>query len=215
MSFLHPLQTFHPVYFCMDKKKFKLKNSKKMGNQTRESSVSKKSVVQNDSVAKLQKITPNLWFDKQAEDAARFYTSIFKNSRIGKISRYGKEGFEQHGMPAGTVMVIEFELEGQKFTGLNGGPHFKFSEAISFIVNCETQEEVDDYWNKLSEDGDPKAQMCGWLKDKFGLSWQIVPLALSQLISDPDREKAGRVMNAMLKMKKIDIKGLKDAYDNT
>ncbi|MEP7231959.1 MAG: VOC family protein [Ginsengibacter sp.] len=185
-----------------------------MGNQTREASVSKKSVIQNDSIAKLQKITPNLWFDKQAEDAARFYTSIFKNSRIGKISRYGTEGVEQHGMPEGTVMVIEFELEGQKFTGLNGGLHFKFSEAISFIINCETQEEVDYYWNKLSEDGDPKAQMCGWLKDKFGLSWQIVPLSLSQLMSDPDREKAGRVMNAMLKMKKIDIKGLKDAYDN-
>ena len=184
-----------------------------MATQTSEASISKKSAIQNGSGAILQKIMPNLWFDKQAEDAARFYTSIFKNSRIGKISRYGKEGFEQHGMPEGTVMVIEFELEGQKFTGLNGGPHFKFSEAISFIVNCKTQEEVDHYWNKLSEGGDPKAQMCGWLKDKFGLSWQIVPLALSQLMSDPDREKAGRVMNAMLKMRKIDIKGLEDAYD--
>lgn len=168
---------------------------------------------QNGSGIKLQKITPNLWFDRQGEDAAKFYTSVFPNSRIGKISRYGKEGFEQHGMPEGMVMVIEFELDGQKFTGLNGGPHFKFSEAISFIVNCDTQEEVDHYWEKLSQGGDAKAQMCGWLKDKFGLSWQIIPQALSQLMSDPDREKAGRVMNAMLKMKKIDIQGLKDAYD--
>lgn len=163
---------------------------------------------------KLQRITPNLWFDRQAEDAAKFYTSIFKNSSIGKVSRYGKEGFEQHGMPEGTVMVIEFELEGQKFTGLNGGPHFKFTEAISFIVNCETQEEVDHYWNKLSEGGDPNAQMCGWLKDKFGVSWQIIPFALSKLMSDPDREKAGRVMNAMLKMKKIEIEALEDAYND-
>ncbi len=185
-----------------------------MATHTSEAPVAKKSSGQNGSGAKLQKITPNLWFDKQAEDAAKFYTSIFKNSRIGKISRYGKEGFEQHRMQEGTVMVVEFELEGQKFTGLNGGPHFKFSEAISFIVNCDTQEDVDYYWNKLSEGGDPNAQMCGWLKDKFGLSWQIVPLTLSQLLTDPDREKAGRVMNAMLKMKKIDIKELKDAYHN-
>lgn len=167
---------------------------------------------QDGSGVKLQKIISNLWFDRQAEDAAKFYTSIFKNSVIGKISRYGKEGFEQHGMPEGTVMVVEFQLEGQKFTGLNGGPHFKFSEAISFIVNCESQEEVDYYWGKLSEDGDPKAQMCGWLKDKFGLSWQIIPVILGELISRPDAAKAGRVMNAMLKMKKIDIKGLEDAY---
>ncbi|MEP7253485.1 MAG: VOC family protein [Ginsengibacter sp.] len=182
-----------------------------METNTTKVTLSKNATNQNGSSIILQRITPNLWFDRQAEDAAEFYTSIFKNSRIGKISKYGKEGFEQHGMPEGTVMVIEFELEGQKFTGLNGGPHFKFTEAISFIVNCETQDEVDHYWNKLSDGGDAAAQMCGWLKDKFGLSWQIVPQALSQLLSDPDRNRAGRVMNAMLKMKKIDIKGLKDA----
>ena len=185
-----------------------------MATNTGEVTASKEIKNQNGTGIKLQRITPNLWFDRQAEDAAKFYTSIFKNSKVGKISRYGKEGFEQHGMPEGTVMVIEFELEGQKFTGLNGGSHFKFTEAISFIVNCETQDEVNYYWNKLSEGGDPAAQMCGWLKDKFGLSWQIVPQALSQLLNDPDREKAGRVMNAMLKMKKIDIKDLKDAYND-
>lgn len=192
-----------------------------MTTQTSNAKASTQTKSQNGSNTKLQKITSNLWFDMQAEDAAKFYTSIFsqrdgssKNSGIGKISHYGKEGFEQHGMPEGTVMVIEFQLAGQKFSALNGGPHFKFNEAISFIVNCESQDEVDYYWEKLSEGGDAKAQMCGWLKDKFGLSWQIVPVVLGELISDPDAAKAGRVMNAMLKMKKINIKGLKDAYDN-
>lgn len=164
-------------------------------------------------MATMQKITANLWFDKQAEEAANFYVSIFKNSNIGKTSRYGKEGYEVHKMPEGTVMVIEFELEGQKFVGLNGGPAFRFSEAISFIVNCTSQEEVDYYWEKLTAGGDEKAQQCGWLKDKFGLSWQIVPTALSQMLEGPDRKKAGRVMNAMLQMKKIDIKALEQAAE--
>jgi predicted 3-demethylubiquinone-9 3-methyltransferase (glyoxalase superfamily) len=166
-----------------------------------------------DPMATMQKISSCLWFDKEAEDAAKFYTSVFKNSRIGKMSRYGKEGFEIHQQPEGKVMTVEFELEGQKFLGLNGGPIFKFSEAISFVVNCDSQEEVDHYWDKLNEGGDPKSQQCGWLKDKFGLSWQVVPTILSELLSDPDKQKAGRVMNAMLQMKKLDIAALKQAYN--
>src|SRR5215217_2959569 len=162
-------------------------------------------------MATMQKLTTNLWFDNQAEEAAKFYTSVFKNSRIGRISRYGKEGFEVHQRPAGSVMTVEFWLEEQGFVALNGGPHFKFNEAVSFIVNCEDQEEVDYYWNKLSEGGDEKAQICGWLKDKFGLSWQIVPTALAKMMSDPDREKAGRAMQAMLKMKKLDLPALQRA----
>ena len=160
-----------------------------------------------------QKIISNLWFDSQAEDAAKYYTSIFKNSRILKITYFGKEGFEIHGRPEGSVMTIEFELEGQKFVGLNGGPLFKFNEAVSFIVNCETQEEVDYFWNQLSEGGDPRAQQCGWLKDKFGLSWQITPKRLMELMGDPDKEKAHRVANAMLKMHKIVIADLEKAYN--
>lgn len=159
----------------------------------------------------LQKITPNLWFDKEAEEAAKFYTSVFKNSSIGKTSHYGKEGFEIHQMPAGTVLTIEFELEGQKFLGLNGGPVFKFNEAISFIISCETQEEIDYYWNKLTDGGDEKSQQCGWLKDKFGVSWQVVPSLLGELLSSSDKEKSGRVMKAMLKMKKIIITDLEIA----
>jgi predicted 3-demethylubiquinone-9 3-methyltransferase (glyoxalase superfamily) len=158
-------------------------------------------------------ITPCLWFDNQAEDAARFYTGIFKNSRIGKISRYSDAGREVHGRPAGSVMTVEFELNGQPFTALNGGPHFKFTEAISFQIMCQTQDEVDHYWSQLSQGGDLNAQQCGWLKDKYGLSWQVVPTALVELMSDPDREKAGRVMQAMLKMKKIDITALKRAAE--
>lgn len=161
-----------------------------------------------------QKITANLWFADQAEEAANYYTSIFKNSSIGRITRYGKEGFDIHHQPEGKVMTVEFELEGIKYFALNGWPEFKFNEAISFIVNCETQEEVDYYWNKLTQGGDPKAQECGWLKDKFGLSWQIIPTILDELISDPDAEKAGRVMNAMLGMKKLDIEKLQAAYNN-
>ena len=157
-----------------------------------------------------QRITPCLWFDTQAEEAASFYVSIFGNSRIGKISRYGKEGFEIHGKKAGTVMTAEFEIEGQKFIALNGGPHFKFNEAVSFQVFCETQAEIDHLWHKLSEGG--AESRCGWLKDKFGLSWQIVPKALPQLLTDENAEKAQRVMKAMLQMGKLDIAALKQAH---
>ncbi len=162
-------------------------------------------------MATMQKITPNLWFDNQAEEAAGFYTSVFKNSEIGTISRYGKEGYDVHHMPEGTALTVAFELEGQPFLGLNGGPVFRFTEAVSFVVQCSDQQEVDYYWEKLTSGGDEKAQQCGWLKDKFGLSWQIVPTALGKLLSDPDRAKAGRVMAAMLQMKKIDIAALETA----
>jgi predicted 3-demethylubiquinone-9 3-methyltransferase (glyoxalase superfamily) len=160
----------------------------------------------------IQKITPCLWFDDQAEEAVGFYTSIFKNSRIVGMSRYGEEGREIHGKPAGTVMTVAFELDGQAFTALNGGPIFKFNEAISLQVSCETQQEVDHYWTALSQGGDPNAQQCGWLKDRYGLSWQIVPRVLVEMMSGPSSEKSERVMKAMLQMKKIDIDGLKRAY---
>ena len=155
----------------------------------------------------MHKITPFLWFDHQAEEAMYFYTSIFKNSKIGNVTRYGEAGPG----PKGSVMTASFELEGQPFTALNGGPHFKFTEAISFYVNCETQEEVDELWDKLTEGGEEV--QCGWLKDKFGLSWQIVPTVLGKLLNDPDPEKAKSVTQAMLQMKKIDIEGLKRAYE--
>jgi predicted 3-demethylubiquinone-9 3-methyltransferase (glyoxalase superfamily) len=160
-----------------------------------------------------QKITPCLWFDDQAEEAVEFYTSIFRNSRIVKTTRYGEAGYDVHGKPAGTVMAVAFELDGQAFTALNGGPIFKFNEAISFQVNCETQEEVDYFWAKLTEGGDEKAQQCGWLKDKYGVSWQIVPAVLLEMIDDSNSEKSQRAMKAMLQMKKIDIDTLKRAYD--
>jgi predicted 3-demethylubiquinone-9 3-methyltransferase (glyoxalase superfamily) len=161
----------------------------------------------------VQPITPCLWFDSQAEEAARYYTSIFENSRIGTITRYSEAGRDVHGQPAGKVMTVAFELNGQPFTALNGGPHFKFNEAISFQIMCRTQEEVDRYWNKLSQGGDPQAQQCGWLKDKYGLSWQVVPTVLVEMMSDPDREKADRTMEAMLQMKKIDISALERAFE--
>jgi len=160
----------------------------------------------------IQRISPCLWFDDQAEAAAAFYTAIFNNSKVVNVSRYGEAGREVHGRPPGTVLTVAFELDGQSFTALNGGPVFKFNEAISLQVNCATQEEVDYYWEKLSAGGDDKAQQCGWLKDRFGVSWQIVPVVLVQMISDPDPAKAGRAMEAMLKMKKLDIAGLKRAY---
>ena len=160
----------------------------------------------------LQRITPCLWFDDQAEEAAGFYTSIFRNSKIVQVARYGEAGHEAHGKPAGTVMTVAFELDGQTFTALNGGPVFKFNEAVSFQVNCETQDEVDHYWSKLSQGGDAAAQQCGWLKDRYGVSWQIVPRALVEMLTDPDPGKSGRVMEAMLQMKKIDIAALKRAY---
>jgi predicted 3-demethylubiquinone-9 3-methyltransferase (glyoxalase superfamily) len=154
----------------------------------------------------MQKITPNLWFDTQAEEAARFYTSIFKESKVVSVSHYGEAGPR----PAGTVMTANFELEGQEFTALNGGPEFKFNEAISLLVNCETQKEVDEFWEKLSEGGEKGP--CGWLKDKYGVSWQIVPTVLEEMLQDEDAEKANRVMKAMLQMSKIDIAGLEKAY---
>ena len=154
----------------------------------------------------MQKITPFLWFDNNAEEAARFYTSIFKNSKILNVSRYGDAGPG----PTGSVMVVSFQLEGQQFTALNGGPQFKFSEAFSFVVNCETQQEIDDYWSKLTAGGGRESE-CGWLKDKFGFSWQIVPTALGKLMSDKDPEKSGRVMQALLQMKKLDIAMLEQA----
>jgi predicted 3-demethylubiquinone-9 3-methyltransferase (glyoxalase superfamily) len=153
----------------------------------------------------MQKITPCLWFDDQAEEAANFYTSIFKNSRILDVSRYGEAGPR----PAGMVMTVSFELDGQEFVALNGGPEFTFDEAISFQVDCETQAEVDDFWSRLSEGGEEGP--CGWLKDRFGLSWQIVPRRLIELINDPDREKSQRAMSAMLGMKKIDIAAVEQA----
>jgi predicted 3-demethylubiquinone-9 3-methyltransferase (glyoxalase superfamily) len=158
-------------------------------------------------------ITPCLWFDNEAEEAAKFYTSIFPNSRIITTSRFGEEGKEIHGKEAGSVMTVEFELDGNRFTGLNGGPNFKFNEAISFQIPCETQEQIDHYWSKLTEGGDPNAQQCGWLKDKFGLSWQVTPTIIGKLLTSPDKEKSGRAMNAMLQMKKMDIAELQRAYD--
>ena len=160
----------------------------------------------------IQKITPCLWFDDQAEEAAKFYTAIFKDSRLVAIARYGEAGHEVHGRPAGSVMTVEFELDGQAFTALNGGPIFKFNEAISFQVNCETQEEVDYYWEKLAEGGDEKAQQCGWLKDKYGASWQVVPTVLPEMMSDAESEKSQNVFTAMMQMKKLDIAELQRAY---
>ena len=159
-----------------------------------------------------QRIAPCLWFDNQAEEAARFYTSIFPNSRILHTSYYGKAGYEIHRRPEGSVMTVAFELDGQPFTALNGGPLFKFNEAISFEISCDAQEEVDAYWQKLGAGGDPRAQQCGWLKDQYGVSWQVVPRVVTEMILDPDREKSGRAMEAMLKMKKLDIAALERAY---
>jgi predicted 3-demethylubiquinone-9 3-methyltransferase (glyoxalase superfamily) len=161
----------------------------------------------------MQKITPFLWFSDQAEEAANFYVSVFKNSKILSVNRYqgGKELEEISGRKEGSVMTVEFELDGQHFSALNGGEVFKFTEAISFVINCDTQEEVDHYWNKLTESGDAKAQQCGWLKDKYGVSWQVVPKALNELMSSKDPGVAQKVTHAMLQMKKLDIKALKDA----
>lgn len=155
----------------------------------------------------MQKITPFLWFNDNAEEAMKLYTSIFKNSKVGKVARYGDAGPG----PKGTVMTASFSLDGQEFLALNGGPKFKFTEAVSFVVNCETQKEIDEFWEKLSAGG--QESECGWLKDKFGLSWQIVPTVLGTLMSDPDRTKSQRVMSALLKMKRLDIATLQRAYD--
>jgi predicted 3-demethylubiquinone-9 3-methyltransferase (glyoxalase superfamily) len=155
----------------------------------------------------MQKISPFLWFDHQAEEAVNFYVSVFRNSKVRNVARYGDAGPG----PKGSVMTVSFELEGQQFTALNGGPHFKFTEAVSFVVNCETQDEVDELWDKLSEGG--QTQQCGWLKDRFGLSWQIIPSDLPELIGDPDPRKSQRVMEAMLQMTKIDVAKLRQAYE--
>jgi predicted 3-demethylubiquinone-9 3-methyltransferase (glyoxalase superfamily) len=160
----------------------------------------------------MQKITPCLWFDDQAEEAVNFYVSIFKNSRVGNITRYGEEGVKVSGRPKGTVMTVMFQLDGQEFMALNGGPVFKFTEAISFIVYCKTQKEIDELWRKLSEGGDEKAQQCGWLKDKYGVSWQIVPTVLAEVLQDKDPRRSERVMKALLRMKKLEIETLKQAY---
>lgn len=163
-------------------------------------------------MATTQKISPCLWFDDQAEAAANFYLSIFKNAKITKVVRYGEEGHEIHGRPPGSVMTVAFELDGQAFTALNGGPVFTFNEAVSLQIFCDTQEEVDHYWNSLSEGGDPRAQQCGWLKDKYGVSWQVMPRVLLELTDDPGSEKSQRATHAMLQMKKLDIARLQAAY---
>ena len=155
----------------------------------------------------MQKIVPNLWFDTEAEDAANYYVSIFKDSEITNVSHYGDNGPREAGM----VMTVSFKLQGQEFTAINGGPEFKFDEAISFLVNCESQDEVDEYWEKLSDGGEEGP--CGWLKDRYGLSWQIIPTILGRLLQDEDTEKANRAMQAMLQMKKIDIAKLQEAFD--
>ncbi|MGI8835054.1 MAG: VOC family protein [Pyrinomonadaceae bacterium] len=160
----------------------------------------------------MQKITPFLWFDNNAEEAVNFYVSIFKNSKVGKVTRYDEASSKAAGRPEGSVMTMEFQLEGQNFSAINGGPHFKFTEAVSFVVDCETQEEVDYFWGKLTADGGQESQ-CSWLKDKYGLSWQITPRVLIEMLGDKDPQKAQRVMEAMLQMKKIDIAILRRAYD--
>jgi predicted 3-demethylubiquinone-9 3-methyltransferase (glyoxalase superfamily) len=159
-----------------------------------------------------KRIVPCLWFDSDAEEAAKYYVSIFKNSKITNISRYGEAGHEIHGRPAGSVMVVAFELDGQPFTALNGGPVFQFNEAVSLQVYCDTQQEIDHYWDKLRAGGDERAQQCGWLKDKYGLSWQIVPTIMDRMFQEQASEKSERAMNAMLQMKKLDIAQLERAY---
>jgi len=161
-------------------------------------------------MARIQRIAPCLWFDDQAEEAAKYYCGIFKNSRIVTVTRYGKAGYEVHRRPVGSVMVVAFELEGQPFTALNGGPIFKFNEAISLQVYCDTQEEIDYYWERLTAGGDERAQQCGWLKDRYGVSWQVVPSIMQDLVKDGG-EKGDRVMSALLKMKKLDLAALRRA----
>jgi len=163
-------------------------------------------------MTKIQKIVSSLWFDTQAEEAVKYYTSIFNNSRIKRTSYYGQEGYEIHKKPEGSILTIEFEIEGQTFLALNAGPNVKFTEAISFVVNCETQEEIDYYWERLGAGGDLAAQECGWLKDKYGLSWQIVPAELDEMLAGPVTEKTERVMKALLQMKKINLEKLKQAF---
>jgi predicted 3-demethylubiquinone-9 3-methyltransferase (glyoxalase superfamily) len=162
---------------------------------------------------RLNRISPCLWFDSKAEEAAHYYCSIFANSRIRAISRYGEAGHDVHGRAAGSVLTVDFELSGQTFTALNGGPIFEFTPAISLQVSCETQQEIDQYWERLTAGGDPSAQQCGWLKDRYGLSWQVVPSVLAKLMTDPDARRSDRVMTAVLQMKKFDIAALQRAFD--
>jgi predicted 3-demethylubiquinone-9 3-methyltransferase (glyoxalase superfamily) len=161
--------------------------------------------------SRIQRITPFFWFNDQAEEAANFYVSIFGNSRITATTRYNGDAAKATGRSEGSVMTIAFELDGQAFSALNGGPHFTFNEAISLVVNCESQKEVDHFWDRLSKGGDERAQQCGWLKDRYGVSWQVVPVQLIQLLNDPDAGKAGKAMAAMMQMKKIDLKRLQQA----
>ena len=163
--------------------------------------------------SRFQRITPFFWFDHQAEEAVKFYTSVFSHSRIVTTTRYSKESARAAGRSEGSVMTIAFELDGQPFTALNGGPHFKFNEALSLVVHCQSQEEVDHYWKHLSSGGDEKAQQCGWLKDRFGVSWQIVPTLLTELLANPDPDKGRRATEALLKMKKIDLEALRQAMN--
>jgi len=172
--------------------------------------VTTKKVASNGDKTRVQKITPNLWFDDKAEEAARFYVSIFKDSKILNVARYTDAGAKAAGRPKGSAMTVAFQIAGQEFVGLNGGPVFKFSEAVSFIVNCETQREVDDMWERLTDGGEES--VCGWLKDRFGVSWQVVPTTLGEMLQDKDSKKAERVMAALLQMKKIDIQTLQRAY---
>ena len=166
-------------------------------------------------MATVNKIVPCLWFDNQAEEAARFYTSIFKNSQLGAITRFGKAGYEIHKRPAGSVMTVTFILEGQEFTALNGGPMFKFNEAVSFEVRCKDQAEIDYFWEKLGAGGDPEAQQCGWLKDRFGLSWQVIPADWVDMLTKATPEQSERLMTAMLEMKKFDMAALERAREGT
>ncbi|HLY53963.1 MAG TPA: VOC family protein [Stellaceae bacterium] len=162
---------------------------------------------------RIRKITPCLWFDSQAEEAARFYVSLFEESGIDTITYYGSEGFERHGRPAGSVLTVDFRLGGQRYTALNGGPHYVLTPSVSLVVHCASQDEIDHYWDRLGAGGDPAAQACGWLKDRFGLSWQVVPEALLAMIADPDAARTGRVMSALLTMKKLDLAALQRAYN--
>jgi predicted 3-demethylubiquinone-9 3-methyltransferase (glyoxalase superfamily) len=164
-------------------------------------------------MATTQRISPCLWFDDQAEEAAEFYVGIFESSRVVSILRYGKAGFEVHQRPAGSVMTVDFDLDGQRFTALNGGPLFRFNEAISFQIFCDSQEEIDYYWEALTAGGDPTAQQCGWLKDRYGVSWQVVPKGMEEMLADPESAAGQRAMEAMLRMKKIDMRELQSAYE--
>jgi predicted 3-demethylubiquinone-9 3-methyltransferase (glyoxalase superfamily) len=162
-------------------------------------------------MAVIQKIVPFLWFDTQAEEAAKYYVSIFRNSKLGRISRYGEAGKDVHKRPPGSVMVVEFTLEGQRFLALNGGPQFRFNEAISLLIACKDQAEIDYYWDKLTQGGDPAAQACGWLKDKYGVSWQVALEGMEQMVGDPNDPASQRAMEAMMEMRKIDIAKLEEA----